>query len=82
MILAIGTTDLVTLIGAVSAAIVAVITAWRIGGVKKELTTMNESSPGQLLAATETRRIRKIPIGRRTAKEIRHVADDKTTETE
>jgi len=80
MIVAMSTGEIITLIGAVSAAIVSIIGALRVGGVKKEVTgvkqelkTSNELTLGQLGANTETRRIEEIPFQDRTAQEDRHI---------
>jgi len=73
--------EILTLIGALTTAIVTVITALRVGGVKRDLATYNESKVGELAAADETRRIDAIAPTDRTAKEARHLLDagDDTT---
>ena len=80
MIVAMTTGEIVTLIGAVAAAVVSIIGAWRVNnvknevaGVKQELKTSNELTLGQLGANTETRRIEEIPFQDRTAQEDRHI---------
>jgi hypothetical protein len=80
MIAALSATDVVAIIGSLAAAVVSVITALRIGGVKKavgtvdrKLDTLNETPIGELASEDETRRIGLIPVSKRTAKETRHV---------
>jgi hypothetical protein len=70
----------VTLIGAVTAAIVAILTAWQNRTIKAEVThvkngvaTGNELSVGQLETAKETRRIAEILVSERTPQESRHM---------
>ena len=80
MIATFNATDIIAIIGSLAAAVVSVITAMRIGGVKKDvgavdrkLDTLNETPIGELASEDETRRIGLIPVSKRTAREIRHV---------
>jgi exosome complex RNA-binding protein Rrp42 (RNase PH superfamily) len=73
----------VTLIGAVTAAVVAIISALQnrklsteVKQVKDGVATGNELSVGQLEAAKETRRITEILVADRTPQESRHMEVD------
>jgi len=49
------------------------LTRRSVGRVEQQVTTLNESTIGQLAAAAETRRAEDIPHDRRTAQEQRHI---------
>lgn len=78
--IAVSVADLVTLISAVTAAVVAIIGALRGNQVHRELRTLNSKSIGALAGEDETRRIRDVPVEDRTPGEQRHLLDVPTTD--
>lgn len=64
---------IIVAIGSLVTAVGGVVVAIMVNRVHKEVRTLNESTPGELDAATETRRIEAIPRAERTAKEQRHI---------
>lgn len=73
VLLAYSAVEVVTMVSAISAAVIGIITAWRSGQIKKEVTTINGRSLAQLGDATETRRIERLPLSLVTAEDEEHL---------
>lgn len=69
---------IITAVATLIIAIGTVINGRRISQVKQEVKTGNSQSLAQLADATESRRVDKIPIKKRTAVEAAHAMDKDT----
>lgn len=67
--------EYLTLIAAISTAIVAIVNAIKTQQVHSEVKTLNAKTIGVLAGETETRRIEAKPVETRTYDEVQHLHD-------